>query len=55
MTESSNGTRTIVVERALAHPPEEVWRALTQPQIIEKWADGQRLQAGPGPPFHVQS
>lgn len=30
-------TRTVVVERELAHPPEKVWRALTQPHLIEAW------------------
>lgn len=29
--------RTVVVERMLAHPPEKVWRALTQPHLIEEW------------------
>lgn len=27
--------RTVVVERELAHPPEKLWRALTQPHLIE--------------------
>ena len=30
-------TRSVVVERELPHPPEKVWRALTQPQLIEAW------------------
>jgi uncharacterized protein YndB with AHSA1/START domain len=30
-------TRTVTVERELAHPPEKVWRALTQPHLIEEW------------------
>lgn len=29
--------RTVVVERAFAHPPEKLWRALTQPHLIEAW------------------
>lgn len=29
--------RTVVVERELAHPPEKVWRALTQPHLIAEW------------------
>jgi len=28
---------TVVVEREIPHPPEKVWRALTQPQLIEEW------------------
>lgn len=27
-------TRSVVLERELPHPPEKVWRALTQPQLI---------------------
>lgn len=30
-------TRTVVIERELAHPPEKLWRALTQPHLIEEW------------------
>jgi uncharacterized protein YndB with AHSA1/START domain len=29
--------RSVVVERELAHPPEKIWRALTQPHLIEEW------------------
>jgi uncharacterized protein YndB with AHSA1/START domain len=29
--------RTVVVERDLAHPPEKIWRALTQPHLIADW------------------
>jgi uncharacterized protein YndB with AHSA1/START domain len=34
---SGNETRTVVVEREFAHPPEKLWRALTQPHLIEEW------------------
>jgi len=30
-------TRTVVVEREFRHPPERLWRALTQPHLIEEW------------------
>ena len=30
-------TRSVVVEREFAHPPERLWRALTQPHLIEEW------------------
>lgn len=29
--------RAVVVEREFAHPPEKLWRALTQPHLIEDW------------------
>ena len=30
-------TRSVVVEREFPHPPEKLWRALTQPHFIEEW------------------
>lgn len=30
-------TRSVVVEREFPHPPERLWRALTQPHLIEGW------------------
>lgn len=30
-------TRSIVIERDIAHPPEKIWRALTTPHLIEEW------------------
>jgi uncharacterized protein YndB with AHSA1/START domain len=37
MNEASIETRSVVVEREMAHPPEKIWRALTQPHLIEEW------------------
>lgn len=37
MTETSTETRTVVVEREVPYPPEKIWRALTQPHLIEEW------------------
>jgi uncharacterized protein YndB with AHSA1/START domain len=28
---------SVVVERDIPFPPEKIWRALTQPQLIEEW------------------
>jgi uncharacterized protein YndB with AHSA1/START domain len=30
-------TRSVIVEREFAHPPEKLWRALTQPHLIGEW------------------
>jgi uncharacterized protein YndB with AHSA1/START domain len=30
-------TRSIIVERAMPHPPDRIWRALTQGALIEEW------------------
>ena len=37
MTKSSTETLSVVVEREMPFPPEKVWRALTQPHLIEEW------------------
>ena len=37
MTELDNSVRSVVVDRELSHPPEKVWRALTQGHLIEEW------------------
>ena len=37
MNDTSLQTRTVTVERDFAHPPEKIWRALTQPHLIEAW------------------
>jgi uncharacterized protein YndB with AHSA1/START domain len=37
MTKAATETRSVVVERELPHPPEKLWRALTQPHLIEEW------------------
>ena len=37
MNDTSTETRAVVVERELAFPPEKIWRALTQPHLIEEW------------------
>ena len=37
MTNTATETLCVVVERELPHPPEKIWRALTQPHLIEEW------------------
>ena len=37
MNETSTETRSVVIEREIPHPPEMIWRALTQPPLIEEW------------------
>lgn len=37
MTEGSAETRSVVVEREFAHSPDKLWRALTQPHLIQEW------------------
>jgi len=37
VTSTKPQIRTVVVEREVSHPPEKIWRALTQPHLIEEW------------------
>src|SRR5580693_5222600 len=37
MTSAATEIRTVVVEREIPYPPEKIWRALTQPHLIEEW------------------
>jgi uncharacterized protein YndB with AHSA1/START domain len=37
VTDSATDTRSVIVEREIAYPPERIWRALTQPHLIEEW------------------
>jgi uncharacterized protein YndB with AHSA1/START domain len=37
MNETSTETLSVVVEREIPHSPEKIWRALTQPHLIEEW------------------
>jgi uncharacterized protein YndB with AHSA1/START domain len=37
MTDTTLATRSVIVERDLPHPPEKIWRALTESQLIDQW------------------
>jgi uncharacterized protein YndB with AHSA1/START domain len=37
MTQTAAETRTVVVEREIPYAPEKIWRALTEPHLIEEW------------------
>lgn len=37
MSDTATETRSVVVEREIPHSPEKIWRALTQPHLIEEW------------------
>jgi uncharacterized protein YndB with AHSA1/START domain len=30
-------TRSVIIEREVPFPPEKIWRALTQPHLIQEW------------------
>ena len=37
MTNTAAEPLSVVVEREIPHPPEKIWRALTQPHLIAEW------------------
>ncbi len=37
MSTASPETRSVIVERKIGHPPEKIWRALTEPHLMEEW------------------
>jgi uncharacterized protein YndB with AHSA1/START domain len=37
MSDTSTVTQSVIIERDLPHPPDKIWRALTQPHLIAEW------------------
>jgi len=37
VTQADSSTRSVVVEREFPHPPEKVWRALTEGPLMAQW------------------
>jgi uncharacterized protein YndB with AHSA1/START domain len=54
MTEPAT-TRSLVIEREMPHPPEKIWRALTQGPLIEEWLMKNDFQPAVGHRFSFRS
>ena len=54
MSEPATGMRSVVVEREFAHPPEKIWRALTQPHLLEEWLTRSDFKPVVGHHFHIR-
>lgn len=37
MNDVATETLSVVIERDMPHAPEKIWRALTQPHLVEEW------------------
>ena len=37
MSKATTETLSVIVEREIPYPPGKIWRALTQPHLIEEW------------------
>src|SRR5713101_658803 len=55
MTTLETATRSLVVEREMPHPPEKIWRALTQGPLIEEWLMKNDFQPVVGRKFNFRS
>jgi uncharacterized protein YndB with AHSA1/START domain len=47
--------RDLTVERTYPHPPERVWRALTDPAALSRWLMPNDFRAEPGAVFHFRA
>jgi uncharacterized protein YndB with AHSA1/START domain len=48
-------TRSLVIERELAHAPEKIWRALTQGALIKEWLMDNDFEPLVGRKFNFRS
>ena len=55
MNTTDTATRTLVVERVMPHPPEKIWRALTQGALIEEWLLKNDFQPAVGHRFKLRN
>ena len=39
-------SKSLIIEREFPHPPEKIWRALTQNQLIEQWLMSNDFEPG---------
>jgi uncharacterized protein YndB with AHSA1/START domain len=55
MNETSTETLSVVVEREIPYPSEKIWRALTQPHLIEEWLMKNDFKPVMGHRFNLRS
>jgi uncharacterized protein YndB with AHSA1/START domain len=53
MTDAATESLSVVVEREMPHPPEKIWRALTQPHLIAEWLMKNDFKPGVGERFKL--
>jgi uncharacterized protein YndB with AHSA1/START domain len=54
MSETSAETPSVLIEREIPYPPEKIWRALTQPHLIEEWLMKNDFKALVGHGFNLR-
>ena len=55
MSNSAEATRTVVIERLFPHPPEKIWRALTESTLLAQWLLRNDFEPVPGRHFQFRS
>ena len=55
MTDTATETRSVTVEREFPYPPEKLWRALTQPHLIEEWLMKNDFKPAVGHRFNLRA
>ncbi len=53
MSDINDGTVTLAIERELSSPPDQVWRALTDSNLIEQWLMPNDFQLKAGQAFKL--
>jgi uncharacterized protein YndB with AHSA1/START domain len=54
MSTPDTSTRSVIVEREFPHPPEKVWRALTESSLMEQWLMKNDFQPVAGHAFNLR-
>ena len=55
MSNPAEETRTLVIERVFPHPPEKLWRALTESSLLAQWMMGNDFEPVPGRKFQFRT
>ena len=55
MTTPEAATRSVIVEKEFPHPPEKVWRALTESDLIAQWLMKNDFQPVAGHSFKLRA
>src|SRR5271170_5030039 len=52
---AAEGTRSLVIERVFPHPPEKLWRALTESTLLAQWMMSNDFEAVVGRRFQFRA
>lgn len=55
MNTTTTPTRSLVIEKEMPHPPEKIWRALTEASLIEAWLMSNDFQPTVGRKFTLRT